>query len=158
MHPFISKHAPTHEHACSHTCNHTYTLRANPGRGKGGLYLTLKFSLDGYLRGQGIDAVTLVGLATDFCVAYSAMDAARLGYSVRVIEQACRAIDLNGSLARAHRCANLRAFVLRWRSQATPFRKVDRFCPGGGHACRRAGEDVTSTGCIARGCTSDTPL
>ena len=68
--------------------------------------------LDGYLRGRGIDAVTLVGLATDFCVAYSAMDAARLGYSVRVIEQACRAIDLNGSLARAQ--ADMRAAGVVW--------------------------------------------
>ena len=57
--------------------------------------------LDGYLRSRGIDAVTLVGLATDFCVAYSALDAARLGYQVRLIESACRAIDLNGSLTRA---------------------------------------------------------
>ena len=68
--------------------------------------------LDGYLRGRGIDAVTLVGLATDFCVAYSDMDAARLGYSVRVIEQACRAIDLNGSLARAQ--ADMRAAGVVW--------------------------------------------
>ena len=68
--------------------------------------------LDGYLRGRGIDAVTLVGLATDFCVAYSAMDAARLGYSVRIIEQACRAIDLNGSLARAQ--ADMRAAGVVW--------------------------------------------
>ncbi|MGB8623416.1 MAG: isochorismatase family protein, partial [Paracoccaceae bacterium] len=43
-------------------------------------------------------AVTLVGLATDFCVQYSALDAARLGYSVTVLEGACRAIDLDGSL------------------------------------------------------------
>ena len=57
--------------------------------------------LDGYLRSRGVTAVTLVGLATDFCVAYSAIDAARLGYSVTVLEDACRAIDLNGSLAEA---------------------------------------------------------
>jgi len=57
--------------------------------------------LDGYLRSRGIEAVALVGLATDFCVAYSALDAARLGYTVQLIEPACRAIDLNGSLARA---------------------------------------------------------
>jgi nicotinamidase/pyrazinamidase len=38
-------------------------------------------------------------LATDFCVAYSALDAARLGFGVTVLEGACRAIDLNGSLA-----------------------------------------------------------
>ncbi len=54
--------------------------------------------LDGYLRSRGIDTLTLVGLATDFCVNYSALDAAKLGYSVRVIESACRAIDMDGSL------------------------------------------------------------
>ncbi len=57
--------------------------------------------LDGYLRSRGVASVTLVGLATDFCVAYSALDAARLGYKVTVLEQACRAIDLNGSLAQS---------------------------------------------------------
>jgi nicotinamidase/pyrazinamidase len=57
--------------------------------------------LEGYLRTRGIDTVTLVGLATDFCVTYSALDAARLGFRVRVIEALCRAIDLDGSLAAA---------------------------------------------------------
>ncbi len=57
--------------------------------------------LEGYLRGRGVSAITLVGLATDFCVAYSALDAARLGFGVTVLEGACRAIDLNGSLAQA---------------------------------------------------------
>ncbi len=57
--------------------------------------------LDGWLRGLGITEVTLVGLATDYCVAYSAIDAARHGFGVRVLEGACRAIDLNGSLAKA---------------------------------------------------------
>ena len=52
--------------------------------------------LEGYLRARGISAVTLVGLATDFCVAYSALDAARLGFAVTVIPALCRAIDLNG--------------------------------------------------------------
>lgn len=55
--------------------------------------------LDGYLKARGIREVTLVGLATDYCVAYSALDAARLGYGARVLLGACRAIDLNGSLA-----------------------------------------------------------
>ena len=55
--------------------------------------------LDGYLKARGITGVTLVGLATDYCVAYSALDAVRLGYSVRVLLGACRAIDLDGSLA-----------------------------------------------------------
>lgn len=57
--------------------------------------------LEGYLRTRGIRRLTLVGLALDFCVAYSAVDAARLGFEVTVIESACRAIDLDGSLAAA---------------------------------------------------------
>ena len=57
--------------------------------------------LDGYLRNRGVTDLTLAGLATDYCVAYSALDAARLGFGVRVILSACRAIDLNGSLAAA---------------------------------------------------------
>lgn len=57
--------------------------------------------LDGYLRDRGITDLTLVGLATDFCVNYSALDAAKLGYSVTVRTDLCRAIDLNGSLQSA---------------------------------------------------------
>jgi nicotinamidase/pyrazinamidase len=55
--------------------------------------------LHGYLSGLGVRDVVLVGLATDYCVAYSALDAARLGYGVAVQMDLCRAIDLNGSLA-----------------------------------------------------------
>ena len=57
--------------------------------------------LAGYLRERGVDSVTLVGLATDFCVNYSAMDGARLGFRVTVREDLTRAIDLQGSLAAA---------------------------------------------------------
>ncbi|WP_102223983.1 bifunctional nicotinamidase/pyrazinamidase [Acidimangrovimonas sediminis] len=57
--------------------------------------------LDGYLRSRGVEQLMLVGLATDFCVQYSALDAARLGYDVTVLEDACRAIDLDGSLEAA---------------------------------------------------------
>jgi nicotinamidase/pyrazinamidase len=57
--------------------------------------------LEGYLRSRGVTALTLVGLATDYCVAYSALDAARLGFTARVLEGATRAINLNGSLAEA---------------------------------------------------------
>jgi nicotinamidase/pyrazinamidase len=57
--------------------------------------------LDGYLRNRGIAKLTMVGLATDFCVNFSAQDAARLGFEVTVIEALCRAIDLDGSLAKA---------------------------------------------------------
>ena len=55
--------------------------------------------LHGYLQAHQVGAVTLVGLATDYCVAYSALDAARLGYEVTVDLRGCRAIDLDGSLA-----------------------------------------------------------
>ncbi|MCJ8333372.1 MAG: bifunctional nicotinamidase/pyrazinamidase [Epibacterium sp.] len=57
--------------------------------------------LEGYLRTRGIKELTLVGLATDFCVAFSAMDARRLGFDVSVVLDACRAIDLDGSLETA---------------------------------------------------------
>lgn len=57
--------------------------------------------LHGYLQTRGIDRLTMVGLATDFCVNFSAVDAARLGYAVTVKEALCRAIDLDGSLAAA---------------------------------------------------------
>lgn len=57
--------------------------------------------LDGYLRTRGIAELTLVGLATDFCVHFSATDAARLGFAVNVRLDACRAIDMDGSLEAA---------------------------------------------------------
>ncbi|MFN4170393.1 MAG: bifunctional nicotinamidase/pyrazinamidase [Pseudorhodobacter sp.] len=60
---------------------------------------TTATGLDGYLRDRGINRLVLVGLATDFCVAYSALDAARLGYDATVRMDLCRAIDLDGSLA-----------------------------------------------------------
>ncbi len=56
--------------------------------------------LEGYLRTRGVTDLTLCGLATDFCIAYSALDAARLGFRVTVLEDACKAINLDGSLAR----------------------------------------------------------
>ncbi|HEV7372147.1 bifunctional nicotinamidase/pyrazinamidase [Arenibaculum sp.] len=57
--------------------------------------------LAGYLRERGIRRLFFAGLATDFCVAYSAEDAVRCGFEAVVIEDACRAIDLDGSLADA---------------------------------------------------------
>ena len=57
--------------------------------------------LDGYLKARGIDTVYFAGLATDFCVAWSALDARRLEFSAHVFEQGCRGIDVNGSLAEA---------------------------------------------------------
>ncbi len=62
---------------------------------------TTPTGLEGYLRSRGVTRVTLVGLATDYCVAYSALDAAKLGFAATVLTVACRAIDLNGSLAEA---------------------------------------------------------
>jgi nicotinamidase/pyrazinamidase len=59
--------------------------------------------LEGYLRERGVHDLVLVGLATDFCVRFSAVDAAKLGFGVTVLEGACRAIDLDGSLAEARR-------------------------------------------------------
>jgi nicotinamidase/pyrazinamidase len=57
--------------------------------------------LAGYLRERGLQQVFLVGLATDFCVAWSALDARRAGFGATVIEDATRGIDTAGSLARA---------------------------------------------------------
>lgn len=54
--------------------------------------------LDGYLRDRGISNLTIAGLATDYCVAYSALDAVKLGYGVSVRLDLCRAIDTAGSL------------------------------------------------------------
>ncbi|GHG83846.1 bifunctional nicotinamidase/pyrazinamidase [Pseudodonghicola xiamenensis] len=54
--------------------------------------------LEGYLRTRGIEKLTLVGLATDFCVNYSAVDAAKLGFDVTVRLEMCRGIDVGGSL------------------------------------------------------------
>ncbi|TXL72856.1 bifunctional nicotinamidase/pyrazinamidase [Vineibacter terrae] len=55
--------------------------------------------LDGWLRSRGVSRVVCCGLAFDYCVAYSALDARRLGFSVAVVEDACAAIDLDGSRA-----------------------------------------------------------
>ena len=57
--------------------------------------------LAAYLKARGIDTVFVTGLATDFCVSWTALDARKLGFNVYVIEDATRAIDLNGSLAAA---------------------------------------------------------
>lgn len=59
---------------------------------------TTPTGLEGYLRTRGIDSLVMVGLATDFCVHFSAVDAARLGFVVEVRLSACRAIDMDGSL------------------------------------------------------------
>jgi nicotinamidase/pyrazinamidase len=62
---------------------------------------TTPTGLEGYLRTRGISKLTMVGLATDFCVNFSAVDAAKLGFDVTVNMALCRAIDMDGSLAAA---------------------------------------------------------
>lgn len=64
---------------------------------------TTSTGLAGYLAARGLRRAFLCGLATDFCVAWSATDARRLGFEALVIEDACRAIDTEGSLAAAWR-------------------------------------------------------
>ncbi|MCM2562815.1 bifunctional nicotinamidase/pyrazinamidase [Lutimaribacter sp. EGI FJ00015] len=59
---------------------------------------TTPTGLEGYLRSRAIDKLVFCGLATDFCVAWSALDAARLGFDVTVRLDLCRAIDMDGSL------------------------------------------------------------
>lgn len=57
--------------------------------------------LEGYLRSRGITDLVMVGLATDFCVNFSAVDAAKQGFTVTVKQDLCRAIDFDGSLTAA---------------------------------------------------------
>lgn len=71
--------------------------------------------LTGYLLERGLSKVYACGLATDFCVSWSAIDAAAADLEISVIEDACRAIDLNGSLAAAWK-AMLRSGVRRIQS------------------------------------------
>jgi nicotinamidase/pyrazinamidase len=62
---------------------------------------TTPTGLNGLLRERGVTRVFVAGLATDFCVSFTALDARRLGFELCVVLDACRAIDLNGSLAAA---------------------------------------------------------
>lgn len=68
--------------------------------------------LEGYLRSRNIEKLTLVGLATDFCVAYSATDGAALGFEVEVNEKLCRGIDVNDSLAQSRAVMRAAGVVL----------------------------------------------
>ncbi len=70
--------------------------------------------LEGYLRTRGIERLRMVGLATDFCVNFSAVDAAKLGFEVTVDAALCRAIDLDGSLAAAR--AGMRDAGVVWEA------------------------------------------
>ncbi len=60
-----------------------------------------KTGLAGYLKERRIDTLFVSGLATDFCVAWTAIDAAHAGFKVYVVDDACRGIDINGSIAKA---------------------------------------------------------
>ena len=68
--------------------------------------------LMGYLESRGISKLIMVGLATDFCVNFSAVDAAKLGFEVTVRMGLCRAIDLDGSLERARQGMRAAGVVL----------------------------------------------
>jgi nicotinamidase/pyrazinamidase len=73
---------------------------------------TTATGLAGFFRERGATHLTFAGLATDFCVAWSALDAVRLGFGATVLMGACRAIDLNGSLAQARTALSAAGVVL----------------------------------------------
>ena len=77
--------------------------------------------LAAWLRARGITRVVLAGLATDYCVAWSALDARRAGFTTAVAEDACRAIDLNNSLAAAWAAMTQAGITRIQTTQATPF-------------------------------------
>ena len=60
---------------------------------------TTPTGLEGYLRARGFERLFLGGLATDFCVGFSALDTRGSGFEVYLVDDACRGIDLDGSLA-----------------------------------------------------------
>lgn len=68
--------------------------------------------LASYLRERGFQHLTLCGLATDFCVFYSAIDGREAGFEISVMTSACRGIDVDGSLARAMRSMNEAGAIL----------------------------------------------
>lgn len=76
--------------------------------------------LDGYLKSRGVKRVYCAGLATDFCVAWTALDARRFRLQALVIEDACRAIDTEGSLGKAWRA--MRAAGVRRVTSAAALR------------------------------------
>jgi nicotinamidase/pyrazinamidase len=73
---------------------------------------TTPTGLAGYLRERGFRRCVFVGLALDFCVRYSAEDAVALGFEALVVEEACRAIDMSGSLAAAREAFRTRGVQL----------------------------------------------
>ena len=73
---------------------------------------TTPTGLAGYLRERGLTRVFLAGLALDFCVRYSAEDAHRCGFDVVVVAEACRGIDVGGSMEATRRSLNDRAIPI----------------------------------------------
>lgn len=73
--------------------------------------------LGGYLKERGLNRIFLVGLATDFCIKWSALDGRKLGFDVHVIEEGCRAIDLEGSLEKAWEEMKSAGVKRVWKSQ-----------------------------------------
>ncbi|HKM72477.1 MAG TPA: bifunctional nicotinamidase/pyrazinamidase [Stellaceae bacterium] len=69
--------------------------------------------LAGYLRERGFGRITLCGLATDFCVAFSAIDGREAGFDVTVVTSACRGIDIDGSLTRSMRAMSDAGVIVR---------------------------------------------
>jgi len=69
--------------------------------------------LAGYLRERGLERITMCGLATDFCVAFSAIDGREAGFAVTVVTSVCRGIDIDGSLAQAMRSMSEAGVVVR---------------------------------------------
>jgi nicotinamidase/pyrazinamidase len=69
--------------------------------------------LAGYLRERGLERITVCGLATDFCVFYSAVDGREAGFEVSVVTSACRGIDMDGSIARAMRSMSEAGVTIR---------------------------------------------
>ena len=69
--------------------------------------------LAGYLRERGLERITMCGLATDFCVAFSAIDGREAGFAVAVVTSVCRGIDIDGSLAQAVRSMSEAGVVVR---------------------------------------------
>ncbi|CAG9164343.1 bifunctional nicotinamidase/pyrazinamidase [Cupriavidus pampae] len=90
---------------------------------------TTRTGLAGYLREHGVRRVFCVGLATDFCVAWSALDARMAGFDVVVIEDACRAIDLDGSLAEAWRDMSAAGVVRMTSEQVLDEKRAGRSVP-----------------------------
>jgi nicotinamidase/pyrazinamidase len=100
---------------------------------------TSSTGLRGYLEERGIKSLFVAGLATDFCVAWTALDARKAGFVTYVIDDACRGINLNGSIAAAFRTMTHRGVKL---IQSTDIELDARAiavgaAPGGDHASAR---------------------